>query len=265
MNVSTGEKTFSVSRHVSALLLAVQFLTIFPVKQLPIQDKTTTGLSLLYYPLVGLLIGAILVVAAWIGQALFVVHSVQVLLLAALLLSVWVGLTGALHLDGLADCADAWVGGFGSRQKTLEIMKDPTSGPVAIAVVVLLLLVKLTALVAVLTYGSIWLLLLAPLLARLSLLVLLLSTPYVRKQGLGEILSRYFPRSAATKLCLLGVLGLLVLAFSKALALLLCVGVTLLLLRRMMMSRLGGCTGDTLGAAVEIVEVVCLVALVALL
>lgn len=265
MSLSNGGKSFSINQHVSAARMALQFLTVLPVKQLPLQDKTSTGLSLLYYPLVGLLIGLILVAAAWLGQVLFSVQSVQVLLLAALILSVWVGLTGALHLDGLADCADAWVGGFSSRKRTLELMKDPTSGPIAIVVVVLLLLVKLTALVAVLAFGSLWTLLLAPLLSRLSLLALLLTTPYVRKQGLGEILSQYFPRRTATKLCLLGVLVLLVLAFSKALPMLVCVAVTLLLLRRIMMSRLGGCTGDTLGAAVELVEVVCLVVLAAIL
>lgn len=49
-------------------------------------------------------------------------------------------ITGGLHLDGLADTADAWVGGQGDRDRTLAIMKDPRSGPIAIAVIVLLLL-----------------------------------------------------------------------------------------------------------------------------
>ena len=267
MSVSNGGKSFSVAQHISAALMALQFLTILPVKQVPLQDKGTTGLSLLYYPLVGLLLGFVLAVAAWFAQFVLSPMSLQLFLLAALLLTLWVVLTGALHLDGLADCADAWIAGLGSRPRTLELMKDPTSGPIAIVVVVLLLLIKFTALAALLAHASLWVLLLAPFIARLSLLALLRTIPYVRKQGLGEILSQYFPRSAATKLCLLGVLVLLVLAFSfsKMLVLLLGVAVTLLLLRRMMMARLGGCTGDTLGATVEIVETVCLVALVALL
>ncbi len=48
---------------------------------------------------------------------------------AVLVLAVWVGLTGALHLDGLADSADAWLGGYGDRARTLAIMKDPYCGP----------------------------------------------------------------------------------------------------------------------------------------
>ena len=63
-----------------------------------------------------------------------------------MLLAVWVLLTGALHLDGVADCADAWVGGFGDREKTFQILKDPRSGPIAVVVLVLVLLVKWAAL-----------------------------------------------------------------------------------------------------------------------
>jgi adenosylcobinamide-GDP ribazoletransferase len=56
-------------------------------------------------------------------------------MLAALLLAVWVLLTGGLHLDGLADTADAWIGGQGDRDRTLAIMKDPRSGPIAIVAI----------------------------------------------------------------------------------------------------------------------------------
>jgi adenosylcobinamide-GDP ribazoletransferase len=54
---------------------------------------------------------------------------------AALVLILWVWSTGALHLDGLADSADAWVGGLASRERTLEIMKDPRSGPAAVTAI----------------------------------------------------------------------------------------------------------------------------------
>ena len=67
---------------------------------------------------------------------------------AALLLTVWVLLSGALHLDGLADSADAWLGGFGDRERTLTIMKDPRSGPIAVVTLVLVLLLKFAALLA---------------------------------------------------------------------------------------------------------------------
>jgi len=100
------------------------------------------GLSLLWYPAVGLLLGLLLWVAAMLLSPL------ATPLAAALVLAAWVSCTGALHLDGLADTADGWVGGHGDRERTLAIMKDPCSGPVAVAAVVCLLLVKFAALSA---------------------------------------------------------------------------------------------------------------------
>ena len=119
------------------LLIALQFLTTLPIKvSTPVEDKHL-GQSLLFYPLVGFIIAAILVLLATAlsAQAPYVT--------AVLILTVWVALTGGLHLDGLADSADAWLGGLGDKAKTLSIMKDPTSGPIAVSILVLVLLIKL--------------------------------------------------------------------------------------------------------------------------
>ena len=123
-----------------SFLIALQFLTSLPVRLDRMPEPQAVGRSLLYYPLVGLLLGAML----WLVGAVF--ENASVPLLAALLLTVWVALTGALHLDGLADSADAWLGGFGDRERTLTIMKDPRSGPTAVVVLILLLLLKFVAL-----------------------------------------------------------------------------------------------------------------------
>jgi len=260
---------FSSNQHVRALRVALQFLTIFPVGSVSgngaLQDKSTTGLSLLYYPVVGLLLGFVLAVFAWLAQSVLSIYSLEIFLLAAMVLTLWVVLTGALHLDGLADCADAWMGGLGSKSRTLELMKDPTSGPIAVTVVILLLLIKFAALVALLTQASLWLLLIAPFIARLAVQALMLTTPYVRPQGLGEILSRHFPRQEAKIVMAIMVVVFLMFNFSNALPILLVTAAALLVLRAMMMSRLKGCTGDTLGATVELVETVSLVMLVVLL
>ncbi|WP_162232572.1 adenosylcobinamide-GDP ribazoletransferase, partial [Methylogaea oryzae] len=98
------------------------------------------GRSLLAYPAVGLLIGVLLAVVHGLSDAAPPAVS------AALILLTWVLSTGALHLDGLADCADAWVGGHGSRERTLQILKDPHAGSVAVAVTVTVLLAKFAAL-----------------------------------------------------------------------------------------------------------------------
>ncbi|MCE5181826.1 MAG: adenosylcobinamide-GDP ribazoletransferase [Betaproteobacteria bacterium] len=237
-----------------ALLLAVRFLTCIPI---PLRDEFTPqgwGRSALTYPLVGLLIGALL-----LGLQRLVGHA-DPLLQAALLTAAWALLTGGLHLDGLADSADAWVGGHGDRERTLAIMKDPRSGPAAVSTLALTLLLKFAALAALVKIDAGPALLLAPLLGRSALVVLLLTTPYVRAGGMASAIAAHLPRTVALLVLLLVVVGAVLTGKPGVLALVV-VLVTLALLRWIMVRRLGGMTGDTLGAAVELTEVAVLVAL----
>lgn len=107
-----------------AFLVALQFLTRLPVRLRAAPSEEELGRSLLFYPLVGLLIGMLLTTLAMAISA----AGISDLLGAALVLAAWVVLTGGLHLDGLADSADAWSGGRGDRERTLAIMKDPYWG-----------------------------------------------------------------------------------------------------------------------------------------
>ncbi|KOR42104.1 cobalamin synthase [Xanthomonas oryzae] len=238
---------------IDGLLAAVGFLTRIPVPGWVFARPGAQARSLLWYPLVGVLIGAVLSALAWC------LRDVAPLLGAVLLLSSWVWLTGALHIDGLADTADAWVGGMGDRMRTLAIMKDPTSGPMAVAAVVLALLLKCAALATLLPAASdaVWL---APLLARTALVAAFLTTPYVRAGGLG----RGLVGSARAGLLLSLLLGLgCAFAAGVARGMLACVvaGVVFVLWRRACLRRLGGMTGDTCGALAEVSETAVLVAL----
>ena len=235
-----------------ALLVAIGFLTRLPVPGYAYDDARAKAASLAWYPLVGTLIGLLLGVLAW-G-----LRDTSALLSAGLLVSAWVAVTGALHLDGLADSADAWIGGMGDREKTLAIMKDPRSGPAGVVALVLLLLLKFSALASL---GSApWAaLLLAPLLARASLVALFLTTPYVRSGGLGTFLVDA-PRGA----CVIAVLvsaAVCLLFGGRGLSALVLAAAVFGLWRRACMTRLGGCTGDTAGALAEMVEVAVLVGL----
>lgn len=234
--------------------LALQFLTRFPVSAMAAVDDRDLGRSLLYYPLVGLLIGLLLAATAW------ALADAPALLRAALVLTVWVAITGALHLDGLADSADAWVGGHGDRAKTLRIMKDPNCGPMGVVALVMVLLVKFAALHA-LTTASDWMaLVLAPLLARTSTPLLFLTTPYVRPNGLGAVLAEHLPRRAATIVVTLTFVVVPLAAGSHEFWLLAAAGMVFLLLRALMLRRIHGTTGDTAGAMVELIETTVLVA-----
>ena len=231
--------------------IALQFLSSLPVRLARMPTAEETGRSLLYYPLVGLVFAAVL------GVLNHLLGSAPALLHAGLPLAAWVALTGGLHLDGLADTADAWVGGYGDRERTLAIMKDPRSGPMAVVALVLVLLLKFAALVTLVQAGasSVWLLL--PMLGRSALLGVFLSTPYIRAGGLGQTLANHMPRTAAWRvlgLCL--AVGLLCMGGAVV------VGVAAFLwLRWLIMRRLGGTTGDTAGALLECLETVLLVAL----
>lgn len=234
--------------------IALQFLTRLPVTLAGMPTPEQVGRSLLFYPLVGLLIGLLLLAAQHLpGDS-------AVLLQAALLLALWVGISGGLHLDGLADSADAWVGGFGDKQRTLDIMKDPRSGPIAVVVLVLLLLLKFAALVALLENGSGLLVVLVPWLARCLLPLLFMTTPYVRAGGLGQALAEHLPRRQLPWVLAINALAMLLFGWSALLALLVAGGV-FIWLRSLMRKRLDGTTGDTAGALLEIAECAVLVAL----
>lgn len=235
------------------LLLALQFLTRLPLPTVHSDEPREFGRSMLYYPLVGLLIGLLLAgLNALLGNT-------QPMLNAALLLITWILVTGALHLDGLADSADAWLGGHGDRERTLAIMKDPYCGPAAVVILICVLLGKFAALTVIVTTGHSTALIIAPLLARVALTALFLTTPYVRQHGLGSALAEHLPRRPATLIISLTLLACLLWPGIQSFWPVTAGLASFLLMRHLMCQRIGGTTGDTAGAMVEIMELVCMV------
>lgn len=243
------------------LWIAGYLLSRFPVPALGSVEPSETGRSVPWYPFVGLLMGLLVgltaTALAWLGTDPDVA--------AVLTLVVWVWSSGAIHLDGLADTADAWVGGIGSRERTLEIMKDPRSGPVAVTVLVLVLIAKWAGLKVLITTGTPWLLIAIPMLSRAQLLLLLLTTPYARVQGLVADQSRELPRRAARNAVLITVAAALLLAGWYGLAMALTAATLFVAARRAMLQRIAGFTGDTAGALVELTETIMLLVCVILL
>lgn len=235
--------------------IALQFLSSLPVRLPGMPAPQEMGRSLLFYPLVGLLFGVLL----WACNA--VLSGTPLMLHAALLLMVWVLLSGALHLDGLADSADAWLGGFGDRERTLTIMKDPRSGPIAVVTLVLVLLLKFAALLAVIEQQHSVFLIIVPLMGRSALLALFLSTPYVRAGGLGQALADHLPRLAGKRVLVVSALACVLIAGLSGVWALLLASVVFVALRQVMLRRLGGTTGDTAGALLELLEMAVLTGL----
>ena len=236
--------------------IALQFLSSLPVSLPGMPTPRESGRSLLFYPAVGLLFGVIL-----LGLNALLAGTPD-LLRAAIVLTAWVLLSGGLHLDGLADSADAWLGGFGDRERTLSIMKDPRSGPIAVVTLVLVLLLKFTALVAMIDSQASLALLLAPLAGRSAMLGLFLCTPYVRAGGLGQALADHLPRAAGQKILAACALGCVLIAGVSGVYALAAAAACFIWLRHLMRKRPGGTTGDTAGAMLELLETVVLLAMV---
>ncbi|RLA15039.1 MAG: adenosylcobinamide-GDP ribazoletransferase [Gammaproteobacteria bacterium] len=235
------------------LRIALQLLTRFPVRGVASDWEAAAAKSMCWYPAVGLIIGFLL----WVVAQLTVTFPAS--LQAVLVLITWVAITGGLHLDGLADSADGWIGGHGKRSRTLAIMRDSHVGVIAVVVLVLVLLLKFTALQALLSGDDYFVLIWAPIVARSAALLLFRYTDYVREQGIANALLEQLPMQPIAPLVGL-ITGLLVVTMGgTGLWILFAVTLLLLGLRQWMIKHLGGCTGDTTGALIELTEVTVLV------
>jgi len=236
--------------HIRAFLFALQFLSRIPVPTISPPTSNDQSRSALYYPVVGLLIGLLMSLIA----SLFAPS--EPLLVAAILLVFWVAVTGALHLDGLADSADAWLGGIGDENKTHAILKDPLVGTAGATAIICILLLKYSALYALIKHNYYMAIVLAPLIGRSMILLLFSGTDYVRKQGLAAAVIDGLNGRAAV----IGVIAVLLLStwfsFTGTIAVLL----TFIALRNLMLKRLGGCPVDTADTTVEVTEAVWLCA-----
>ncbi|MCH8544920.1 MAG: adenosylcobinamide-GDP ribazoletransferase [Alcanivorax sp.] len=235
-------------------LLAMVFLTRLPLRIAAPVTPQDQGHAVAAYPLVGLLIGLLL----WGLGCLALLAGLPAWPVAVLLVILWVALTGALHLDGLADSADAWLGGQGDKARTLAIMKDPACGPAGVLALVLIVLAKTVALGTLLSLGNnafaLLPLLLAPLLGRMACSALFMTLPYVRANGLGSDAAAQLHGPTVRVMILLAAVAAPLLAGVTGLWLLLVAVLVILAGRRLMRQRLDGFTGDTAGALVETTE-----------
>lgn len=236
-------------------LLALSLLTRLPVPHIANLQERDHALSSLYHPLVGLVIGALFALFAGLFSAS------NPVIVAAVIVALWAMITGGLHLDGLADGADAWLGGLGDTEKTHRILKDPVVGSAGVIAIVCVLLMKFAALTVILEQQLYGLLLLAPILGRVFGLGLLVSTSYVRENGLASSMVKLLPKNAL--MVVLGISATVLLGVHWVAAI--ATFVMFYAVRRLMIQRLGGCTGDMIGATIEITEMTWLVVIALML
>jgi len=236
--------------------LAWRLLTIVPLPFVPENVDRPAGLAAAYYPVVGLILGLILAGTGWLFHM-----QLPDGVAAALLLAVWVGLTGMLHLDGFMDACD---GLLPPRDPTrrLEIMKDSRVGAFGVIGVVLLLLLKFNALIA-LPVASRWHALIAiPVLARWAMTWAMARYPLVRTEGL----SAFFKTGLGS--VQVGIASVVAIGVSigffgvRGLILLVVTWLTTTLVARFAITRIGGLTGDVYGTICEITETVLLTVII---
>jgi adenosylcobinamide-GDP ribazoletransferase len=234
-------------------------LTAVPLPLIPADQARPPGRAAAYYALVGLVLGFVLVGTVWLLNFFFPPQ-----LSATVLLLVWAGFTGMLHLDGFMDACDGLLPPRDPAQR-LEIMADSRVGAFGVVGVVLLLLLKFSGLVVLITETRYLALMAVPVLARWAMTWAMARYPVVRAGGLAEFFRRGlgWPQlvvaSAVALIVAIGWLGVTGLVL---------VAVTWLITRLvagLAEVRLGGLTGDIYGTICEVAETALLLTLVALI
>jgi adenosylcobinamide-GDP ribazoletransferase len=232
---------------------ALQFLTIFPTPLRHDADSKIYGQSLTYFPLVGLLLGSILL-GLQFGLKFLLPDTVT----NALLVATLVILTGAHHLDGLIDTFDGIFAGR-SKEERLAIMSDTSVGTFGIASVILLLLLKYACLFHVSMVPA---LLLMPTLSRWVMVMAIFIFPYARQAGMGMGFKQAATWQRITVASAIAIIAAIALLTWKGLILIAALCIIVFSVTFYFRSRFGGLTGDIYGAINEIAEVSVLILLI---
>jgi len=243
---------------VRLFFVAFQFLTIIPLPFRIDCNREDLGRSTLFFPLVGLVIGGILVLAD-ICMAPFLPRHLN----DALLITLLAIITGALHLDGLADVFDG-VAARGSKERFLAIMKDSRVGAVGVVGLVLGLLLKYSALLAVPIFLKRPVLLLFPAIARFVQVVVMSGAKGARTEGLGTDFLGGMNRSSFSFAAATVIPLSWFLCHYAGIGALISASVWGLMVRFYFTRRLGGITGDIVGFASETAEIAVLIKITAI-
>jgi adenosylcobinamide-GDP ribazoletransferase len=236
-----------MKRELRLFFTAMTFFTRIPCARWSGHTEDELNHSTRYFPLVGILIGAI---AALVYVATTRFFPVEIAVLASMAASLWT--TGAFHEDGLADAADGLGGGW-SKEQVLEIMHDSRLGSYGAVALFLMLLAKFEALSHFAPALVPALLIAGHALSRFCAVLVISTQQYVRPSGKAKPLATKLSRGELALAALFGLMPLALLA-PRQLWALLPVALVWLWFSRLLRRRLGGYTGDCLGTTQQLCE-----------
>lgn len=264
---TTSLKKSHVTRHsslVTRFLLAFQFLTVLPLTDSGDISDGEIGSATAFFPLVGLVEGALLVISASI-----LLRVLPPELTNGALVLLMVLINGGLHLDGLADTFDA-VASRGDKDKKLAIMKDSTVGPIGVIAIVFTVLLKFLALNSLFDFSLstfYFSLFLMPVLARWTMVTAIFHGKSARQDGLGKVFIEHTGvKELLTATFFTAAICAAVFIFQSSLLMVYLLPVipalyiSALFATRFFYKNLGGMTGDTFGAVNEIATLLFLTA-----
>ena len=223
--------------------LAINMLTILPFFKTHRFFKGINGYAVMLYPLVGFLLGSIL----WLLHDLLSGH-IPSIHLNIIIFSMLVLFTGALHLDGFCDTID---GLFVSKDKALQVMKDPHIGGMGMIFGIVFLILKASAFVV---FESFYLLPFVLALSRFNATLAIYFYPYITKKGMGSLAKDEFDRSKL----IISFLIVFIFCLFNSFALLVISLFVLLVVGRFFTKRYGGFSGDMYGFLIEFSELILL-------
>ncbi len=244
------------------LIGIIQFLTRIPIP-IDVGMDDEFHKSLVYFPLVGLILGLFYYATGLVGLLLFDKGITAIIILLSSVI-----LTGGLHIDGVGDTFDG-IYSYRDKERILEIMKDSRLGTNALLAIVFLLLFKLAFIYSLLQTNNLWCVMLMPLYGRANSMCACYKTTTPREKGMGNI----FIGKTSLKILSISVVYMLILIFGITylltnaaityfighIGLLLISFIVMRVFIRSIYKKIDGITGDILGAICEMAEVIYLI------
>ncbi len=231
-----------------SFLLALQFLTIIPARiKKMVPDETAWAVA--YFPVIGLLLG----LALWPASRLLAIARVDPIPSNIILVVLLIILTGGLHLDGLSDTSDAFFSGKG-KTDMLAIMRDPHVGVMGVLAIVSILMLKIALLSSILLNTKGIALVLMCVLARWSISFSIFAFPYARDDGKAKPFIDGMSRSIFFVSTLIALTVVFIVWKAAGLAIFGIIAAFAYLANSFIKKKIGGITGDTIGAVNELAE-----------